>query len=165
MKDIQIIVNEHDEIIDHKHRHEIWPDDIYRVAGLWIENSKGEVLISLRGFMKRNNPGKWSAAAAGTVDKWESYEENIYKETQEELWLSGYIFEKGEKMRVKGKHNYFCQWYSLRADIDTRDLVLEYSQVESSRWFSTDEIRNILEYSPEIFTWNFRSILEEKYKK
>jgi len=25
--------------------------------------------MSLRGFMKRNNPGKWSAAVAGTIDK------------------------------------------------------------------------------------------------
>jgi len=68
-------------------------------------------------------------------------------------------------MRVTGKYNYFCQWYYLKADIDVKDLVLEYPEVESSRWFSPDEIRNILEFSPEIFTWNFRSILEKKFQK
>lgn len=165
MKDIQTIVNEHDEVIWEKLRSEITSDDIYRVSALWLENSKWEILMSQRGFMKKNNPAKWSAAAAGTIDVWESYDENIYKEVEEELWLSGYIFEKWEKMRVTGKHNFFCQWYKLKADIDVKDLVLEYPEVESSRWFSPDEIRNILEFSPEIFTWNFRSILEKKFQK
>jgi hypothetical protein len=40
MKDIQTIVDENDEIISHKHRHEITSEDIYRVSALWIENSK-----------------------------------------------------------------------------------------------------------------------------
>jgi len=117
MQDIQTIVNEHDEVIWAKLRSEITSDDIYRVSALWLENSSWEVLMSQRGFMKKNNPAKWSAAAAGTIDKWESYDENIYKEVEEELWLS------------------------------------------------PDEIRNILEFSPEIFTWNFRSILERTYNE
>jgi len=165
MKDIQAIVNQYDEVIWEKLRSEITSDDIYRVSALWLENSAWEVLMSQRGFMKKNNPAKWSAAAAGTVDAGESYDENIYKEVEEELWLSGYIFEKWEKMRVTWNHNYFCQWYHLKADIDAKDLVLEYPEVESSRWFSPEEIRNILEYSPEIFTGNFRSILTQKYQK
>lgn len=165
MKDIQVIVNEKDEIIGHKHRHEILPNDIYRVSALWIENSAWELLISLRGFSKKNNPGKWSAAVAGTIDEGESYDENIYKEAQEELGITWYTFQKWEKLRAKWKHNYFCQWYFLVADLKIDELVLEYPQVELARWFSPDEIRNILEHSPEIFTSNFRTMLEEKYKK
>lgn len=86
-ENIQIIVNEQDEEIGVKHRHDITSDDIYRVSALWIENSHGDVLMSQRGFMKRNNPGKWSAAVAGTIDEGESYSENIYKEAEEEIGL------------------------------------------------------------------------------
>lgn len=163
MKDIQTIVNKNDEVIGHKHRHDITSEDIYRVSALWIENSKWEILISLRGFMKKNNPGKWSAAVAGTIDKGETYDENIYKEAEEELWITWYIFTKGEKILHKSERNYFCQWYYLRADLDIQDFVLEYPEVESTRWFHPDEIRNLLKYSPGIFTSNFRKILEDTY--
>ena len=116
-EDIQIIVDENDEVIGYKHRHDITSDDTYRVSALWIENSKWEILMSLRGFMKRNNPGKWSAAVAGTIDKWESYDENIYKEAEEELWITWYIFEKWEKMHhTKWQYRYFfwCFCYTSK---------------------------------------------------
>ena len=151
-EDIQIIVDENDEVIGYKHRHDITSDDTYRVSALWIENSKWEILMSLRGFMKRNNPGKWSAAVAGTIDKWESYDENIYKEAEEELWITWYIFEKWEKMHhTKWQYRYFCQWYHLTADINIEELILEYPEVETTRWFHPDEIRNI----SWVFSWSF----------
>lgn len=50
------IVNLDDEIIGYKERSKITSQDIYRVSALWIENSKGEILLAQRGFMKRNNP-------------------------------------------------------------------------------------------------------------
>lgn len=153
MKDIQIIVNEQDEIIGHKHRHEIWPDDIYRVAALWIENSKGEVLLAQRGFTKKNNPGKWWPAVAGTIDKWESYEENIYKEAEEELGIVGKTFSFVTKVyNPWPKFFYFCSWYELLLDRKIEDFVLEYPQVESVRWFRKDEIKNMIENSPEILS-------------
>ena len=85
MSELITIVNLDDEIIGYKPRSEITSQDVYRVSALWIENSKGEILLAQRGFMKRNNPGKWGPAVAGTIDKGESYEENMYKEAEEEL--------------------------------------------------------------------------------
>jgi len=63
-EELSIIVNEQDEIIGYKPRREITPEDIYRVSALWIENSKWEILLAQRGFMKTNGPGKWWAAVA-----------------------------------------------------------------------------------------------------
>lgn len=82
------IVNLDDEIIGYKPRKDITLQDVYRVSALWIENSQGEILLAQRGFLKSVDPGKWGAAVAGTVEKDESYEENILKEMQEELGLS-----------------------------------------------------------------------------
>lgn len=164
MKKIQTIVNEHDEVIGAKLRSEITPNDIYRVSALWIENPRWEVLISQRWFLKKNAPGKWSAAVAGTIDEGESYDENIYKEAQEEIWLVGEKFEKGEKVFHQWEqHTYFCQWYSLVLDRDISEFILEENQVEHVRWVSPEEIKNLVTYSPGIFTSQFCKMLQEKY--
>jgi isopentenyldiphosphate isomerase len=144
------IVNQEDEIIWHKARSEITKDDIYRVSALWIENSQWEVLLAQRGFMKKNNPGKWWPAVAWTIDIWETYEENIYKEAFEELWIQDKKFVFSQKLFNNGpKFFYFCSWYFLILDADISEFILEYPHVESVRWFSKEEIRNMLQNSPE----------------
>lgn len=91
MKLPTVIVNENDEIIGHKLREEVDPkNDIYRVSALWVTNSAGDVLIAQRKLTKKHAPGKWEPAVAGTVEKGETDESNIYKEAQEEIGLSGF---------------------------------------------------------------------------
>src|SRR5579872_5614362 len=82
------IVDENDVVIDYKHRLDITNKDIYRVSALSIINSHHETLMTQRVLTKKHNPGQWQAAVAGTVEKGESYLENIIKETQEEIGLN-----------------------------------------------------------------------------
>jgi len=81
------IVKNNDEIIKYKKRSEILENDIYRVSSLWITNSSGEVLLAKRAKIKKNHPGVWGPAVSGTVEKDETYYENILKETNEEIGL------------------------------------------------------------------------------
>lgn len=97
MKSKVIIVEKSDKIIDVKERWVIKNTDIYRVAALWVENSKWEILLAQRSFNKKNNPWQWSCAACGTVEEWESYDDNVYKEAEEEIWLVGESFQKCKK--------------------------------------------------------------------
>ncbi len=84
------IVDENDNLIGHKPRTEVdFTKDIYRSACIWIENSKGEVLLARRALNKDKDPGMWGTAAAGTVDEAETYESNAYKELEEEIGLTG----------------------------------------------------------------------------
>ncbi len=83
-----IIVDENDKIIGYKERNDRNQNDIIRIAGIWIENEKGEVLIAQRSFRKVNNPGKLGPAAAGTLEVGETYESNILKEVEEEIGIS-----------------------------------------------------------------------------
>jgi len=48
-----IIVNKNDEIIGYKSRNNRSPEDIIRIAGIWIENENGEVLIAQRSINKK----------------------------------------------------------------------------------------------------------------
>lgn len=145
------VVNANDEIIGYKARDEIVEEDIYRVSALWIENNKGEILLAQRGFLKKNGPWKWWAAVAGTVEKDESYDENIYKEAQEEIWLEGIEFEKVEKLysHIHGRQ-FFCQYYFLLLERDIHEFTLEEWEVAAVRWFSREEIKNLYLRNPEV---------------
>ncbi len=160
----QVVVNEQNEIIWHKERSEITSEDIYRVSALWVENSKGEVLLGLRSFLKHNSPGRWWSAVAGTIDEGESYEENIYKEAQEEIGLTGEKFELWELLRVKWEWNYFVQWYTLVLDRDISEFIKEEWQVEEIRWFTREELKNLIEKSPGIFTANLATYIASRVK-
>ncbi len=94
------IVNERDEIIDHKPKKDIGKDDIIRVSALWmVDVNTGEILLTQRSFSEEHNQGKWGPAVAGTIEESESYEENIIKEIKEGLGVSGLKLNKGPKIR------------------------------------------------------------------
>ncbi|MCK5107091.1 MAG: NUDIX domain-containing protein, partial [Nanoarchaeota archaeon] len=125
-----IIVDENDNIIGSKERKLINSSEVYRVSALWVKNTKGDILLAQRKFDKINDPGKWGPAVAGTNDIGESYEDNILKETEEEIGLKGYKLKKEHKSRQKEKHNYFCQWFSLIIDQSTEDFNIQKEEVE-----------------------------------
>lgn len=149
-----IIVNEDDEVIGLKPRAEVEGDDIYRVSGLWIENNKGEVLLAQRSFSKKNSPGKWGPAVAGTIEEGETYDVNIYKEAEEEIGLKEYDFQKGEKQRRKGDHNYFVQWYYVKLDIEK--FKIKEDEVEQIKWIDKNELKKEIAKNPEMFVSTMR---------
>jgi len=138
------IVNEKDEIIDYKERGTLTKNDIYRVAGLWIENSKGQVLLAKRAVTKKNDPGMWGPAVAGTIDKGESYEQNIIKETKEEIGLTNTNPKKVVKQRVKSPHNHFTQWFLLKINKPLNEFKIKKDEVAELKWFSKQELKELI---------------------
>lgn len=139
-----IIVNDKDEIMGHKPIQDLTPKDIYRVSGLWIENSKGEILLARRAFTKKKDPGMWGPAVAGTVEQGESYEQNIIKEAEEELGLKNIKPKKGPKKRVKSPHNHFTQWFMLKIDKPINKFKTQKEEVEEVKWFSKSELKELI---------------------
>ena len=119
-----IIVDEDDNEVGVKTYDEIdYATDIYRVSAVWINNSKGEVLLAQRAFDKKHSPGALGPSAAGTLEVGETYDENIIQEIKEEIGISLNIEEltKGPKTFTHGQNpdrRYFTQWYYTM--IDTR---------------------------------------------
>lgn len=146
-----IIVNNKDQIIGFKERTEIQQKDIYRVAGLWITNSKKEVLLAQRSFNKNHDPGKWGPAVAGTVEEGENYEENIQKEAKEEIGLENIKLKKGPKTESLSQYHYFCQWFLLEIDKDVSDFKIKKDEVEQVKWFSKKELIGQIEENPKKF--------------
>lgn len=159
------VVNDQDEIIGHKDRQELLQSDIYRATGLWITNSRGDMLLARRAMTKKNDPGKWGPAVAGTVEEGEAYEQNILKEAAEELGLKNITVEPWFKKRVSGEHNYFGQWFKAVIDVPAEDLVLQESEVMEVGWFSKDRLLGLIESNPEMFIYSFRQWIENVFSK
>lgn len=151
MKNDLIIVNEKDNVIGYKAREDVKHKDIYRVSALWIKNSKGEFLLAKRALTKKNNPGKWGPAVAGTIEQGETYKENMYKETEEELGLKNIKLEKGPKIRVTGEHNFFTQWYLLTLDKNLEYFTIQEEEVDQIKWFTKEEFEKQIKENPSDF--------------
>lgn len=146
-----VIVNEKNEVIGSKERMQVHAPDIYRTTGLWITNSKGEILLAQRSFQKVHDPGKWGPAVGGTVEENESYKDNIVKETEEEIGLTGVDFIEGPIFRTKGEHSRFSKWFFLKIDLDISGFKLQKEELEQAKWFSKEELLKEVEAHPERF--------------
>lgn len=150
------VVDDQDHIIGVKNRDEIdYKKDIYRVSALWLTNSKNEVLIVQRAFTKKKDPGLWGPAVAGTVDEGESYDDNIKKETEEEIGVADLMFKEGPKTRIREPHNYFCQWHTAATERQLHELTLEEDEVHTAKWISAAELKRSATSEPEKYLKNF----------
>jgi len=159
-KEKLIIVDKNDKIIGYKERGTLDQSDIYRVSALWIQDSKGNILLAQRKFDKKNDPGKWGPAVAGTNDKGESYESNIIKEVKEEIGLKNHYFQKFDKIRYSGKHNYFCQWFGLIIDKELEEFIIQKNEVEQIKWFKKDELLKKIEDNPSNFLKSIKDYID-----
>jgi len=144
------VVDGNDRIIGSKHFDKLTNRDIYRVSALWITNSKGQVLLAKRQLGKRNDPGKWGPAVAGTVEDGESYERNMIKEAQEEIGLSGTTFSMGPRVRNhSGPHQFFVQWFTCSVDWPIEKFKVQESEVKKIEWVSKNYLAKDLQKNPD----------------
>ena len=156
------IVNEKDEIIGVKERSEVdYSIDTYRVSALWITNSLGQALLAKRAAIKDKDPNKWGPAAAGTIDEGETYDENIYKEAEEEIGLTGVVFTKGKKTHITYPRNYFCQWYFATVDRETDSFTMQADEVDELAWVDVAQMKQELWGNPEKYVPAMQQIVSE----
>lgn len=135
-----IIVNEEDEVIGTKDRDKVTKDDIYRVSILWLENKLGQVLLTRRATGKRF-ARRWGPTVAGTVEKGETYLENIKKEIKEELGLENIDFIPILKTRdVVDGWDYFVKVFYAKVKINIASLNIKKDEVGEVRWFNVDTL-------------------------
>ena len=157
------VVNKKDEIIGYRNREDLNDSYIARVSGLWVINSKNEVLIAQRALDKIYNPGKWGPSAAGTVEERENYISNIIKEAEEEIGLktSEENLIIGTKEYTETSHKYFRQMYCLKTDLPSSAFKINKDEVAEIRWIAIPELKKRFDEKPEDFSDGFGMILDE----
>jgi len=154
-----VLVDEDDKVIGKKLVDAISTNDITRVAGLWIENSNGEVLLSKRAIGKRRDPNRWGPAVAILIDEKESYLSAIKGAAENEIGLVGKVIETRDKIRITGANNFYCQLYYLKSDLIIEDLLINESEIQSIEWKSKNEIINEYAENPQFFVQSFGEYL------
>lgn len=145
------IVDKNDNVIGHKVRDDITHDDIYRVATLWIMNSKGEILLAKRALTKSHNPGEWGPAVAGTVAYNESYKDTIFREAREELGISDFQLQELPKRYSDYNWAHFAQDFKTILDYSLDKFTIQPEEVAEIKWFSKDEFNQQNNEHPELF--------------
>ena len=159
------IVDENDELIGFKPRNEIdFRKDYYRIGCLWLTNSKGEVLLAQRLLTKDKDPGKWGPSAAGTLEKGETYESNIYKEASEELGLTGVKFTPIAKLKLEEPRKSFLQLYKGVCDWPVDKFTPQPEEVEQVSWVSIYNLRKDIQEKPNKYVPSIKILLQAAEK-
>ncbi len=122
------------------HKGEVIPDGYYpMVVMAVIRNSKGEFLMQRR---VKSKGGDWGVTG-GHPKVNETPLEGIVTEVKEELGLD---FSKEEFILYDsgcdGKDCY--KMYFVNKDIDIKDIKIQKEELTEVRWFSMDELKNMV---------------------
>jgi ADP-ribose pyrophosphatase YjhB (NUDIX family) len=147
-EELVAVVNENDNVMLVKPRSNLKDTDIFRVSSLWIENSKGEVLLQQRALDKKNGGGQWGPAAAGTVEAHETYLANIRKEASEEIGLTGITPIEVDKRLITSPYARFVVTYRAQIDKPIEEFKIQKSEVAAIKWVKKSEILEDLAQDP-----------------
>lgn len=109
---------------------------------VWIMNSKGELLVQKRSKNKESYPGMW-AMTGGSALKGENAKKAICREVLEEL---GIRIEQSELELIKKVRTSktFIHIFFVQKEVDIADLKLQPEEVSDAKWFSVEEIDNLV---------------------
>lgn len=120
--------------------------DYHLVVQVWIENSKGEWLISKRSPEKWMS-GKWEATG-GAVIAGEDSLSGALREVREELGINldpkdGRLISSRRYDYPKWRNPGFVDVYAFKGDYPIESIVLQKGETCDAKWASTDEIHEI----------------------
>lgn len=157
-----VIVDQNDSEVSLKDYTELKYEDIYRVSALWLtDQNTGDCLMTQRKWTKHNDPGKWMAAASGTIEDGESYDENIVHEIEEEIGLTNLKLTKAVKEFIDdGQHKFFVQWYTAQVDKTQVTIKIQEEEVETFAWVSINQLLREVADNPEKFVPSLQNSLK-----
>lgn len=116
--------------------------DYYVSCEVWIQNFKGELLITLRNPNKKAG-GLWEFVGGGVLAG-ETTAQAAIREVKEEIGLD--ITEGELTYLYEYKHrNYFMDIYSVNKDVDIKDVVLDLTEATDAKWVTKEELQKLID--------------------
>lgn len=129
------LVDKDDNVIGYKMRSELTDNDCWRIVCVWIENSRGEVLLQQRALGLSLNPGLWSNAVVGTVDEDDNYKETAVREAEEEIGLTGFPLIETNKIYYKASFGWrIAQGFTVKCDWELEKFTAQPEEVMKLEW-------------------------------
>lgn len=111
--------------------------EYYVCCEIWIQNTKGEFLITQRHPDKKAG-GMWEFSGGGVLAG-ETTKQAAVRELEEEIGIS--IEEEELTLVEVYKHkNYFMDIFTVKKDIDLQELTLQPEEVVNAKWVSDEEL-------------------------
>ena len=117
---------------------ELPPGEYHIVVGVWVSNSRTEILVTLRDESKESWPGKWEnsggCAAAGETSEQavvrELFEETGIRITEDELVYLGYNFDGSS----------IVDSFFIHRDVEISELVMQPGETAAAKWVTLEEL-------------------------
>lgn len=154
------VVDENDNPVRIATREEAWKNGwILRHSYMVLRDKDGNFLLQQRSQKKKSNPGIWTWAATGHVDEGETYEIAAPRELFEEIGVKAELTPIG-KIRSSHPNKFgvvdaFITVFTGIVDHDVA-ITVDPEEVETTRWFSPSELKQMMTDTPEKFTHNMR---------
>lgn len=116
--------------------------EYYVSCEVWFQNSKGEMLITLRNPNKKAC-GLWEFVGGGVLAG-ETTAQAAAREVKEEIGLNItesellYLYEYKQR-------NYFMDIYLVNKDVDINDIVLDLNETIDAKWATKEEIQTMID--------------------
>ena len=162
-KEVINLANEDDYPVDVAVRGESIPKGRYpMIAGVFLFNSKGNIILQRIALTKKTDAGKWSYSAAGHVDSGESYEQAALRELEEEMGIRGSnpVFVGKSYTLRDGKPRAFHHVFKVVSD---DKITFDPSEVTEVQEFTISELRQKIASHPEQFKDIFAKIFMETF--
>ncbi len=160
-------VNKDDIVVGSGPLSEAWQHGhIYRIARVFIFNSKGEFLLQKRSDIVLA-PGKWDNSAAGHVDTGETYLEATLREAREEVGVRDATFREVLKFYTEDLPSHFRISKRFNTLFDTThdgEVTPDLNEVAATEWIARYKLEDWMQSTPLDFTSDFIHTYE-LYKK
>lgn len=111
------------------------------VVGVWVVNSQGELLITLRSDLKEKYPGLWENTY-GSLFAGENSKSGAVRELYEETGINISEDELIYCCTTKGKTS-FVDMYMLHYDAPIRKLKMQKGETVAAKWVTLDEFERM----------------------
>ena len=116
--------------------------EYYVCCEVWLQNSKGELLVTQRHPNKKAG-GLWEFVGGG-VFAGETTLQAAMREIKEEIGVTLTECELS-LLHVYKRRNYFMDIYLVKKDVNIQNVVLNENETVAAKWISKEEFRVMVE--------------------
>ena len=138
---------------------------IHRIARIMVEDGEANILLQKRSPNVKW-PNCWDNSAAGHVDEGEDYDQAAHREMFEEIGLKADLTELGKYY----SENQINKWVLKRFNVAYKTVVhkdvqtkLQPEEVTEVKWFSLQEVKDLIKKHPEKTTDGLREVIKRYY--
>lgn len=116
--------------------------EYYVCCEIWLQNSKGEMLITKRHSSKKAG-GLWEFVGGGVLAG-ETTAQAAAREVKEEI---GILITENELtlLHVYKQRNYFMDIYLVKKEVNIDNLVLDEDEIIDAKWVSQKELQAMVD--------------------